>query len=268
MGLIVHHLNCGSSCPRGVSLSGAFSKPVINHCLLVETRDGLVLVDTGMGRAIAEDPISKLGRLRSFTLGIERENTEIFAAKDLIEQLGYSAADVRHIIPTHLDFDHCGDLVDFPEASVHVFRQEKERALSPRNMMERGRYLAHTIEHGPKWTEYDGHDGEKWFGFDTVRELPGVHSDILLVPLFGHTAGHTGIAVRTTKGWVLHAGDAYYQRAELFGEIGAWGTMVGNTIHASPQSARANQSRLRELIEHHADIDVFCRHDPQECDCT
>ena len=29
-----------------------------------------------------------------------------------------------------------------------------------------------------------------------------------MVPLVGHTPGHTGVAVETAKGWLLHCGDA------------------------------------------------------------
>ena len=267
MGLILHHLNCGSTCPRGASLSGAFTDTVINHCLLVETNEGLVLIDTGMGTALAEDPVPKLGRMRTFIFGIKREGRQIYAAKDLIEGLGYRASDVRHIIPTHLDFDHCGDLADFPHAQVHVFQQEKKRALSPLNAVDKGRYLPHAFAHMPTWIEYDGTRGEPWFGFETVRELPGVDSDILLIPLFGHTVGHTGIAVRSRDGWVLHAGDAYYQRDELFGQVGQWGAMMGNLIHQDPQCARSNQVRLKTLIDEHPEVEVFCSHDPAECNC-
>ena len=241
---------------------------MINHCLLVETDEGLVLIDTGIGRALAEDPIPKLGRLKTFVFGIERAGSEIHAAKDLIEGLGYSSKDVRHIIPTHLDYDHCGDLVDFPHAQVHVFQQEKARALAPRTPVDVGRYLPHVFAHGPSWVEYDGTDGEPWFGFETVRELPGIASDILLIPLVGHTVGHTAVAVRSVNGWVLHAGDAYYQRDELFGKVGAWGTMMGNMIHHDAKRARVNQTRLRTLIDSHPEVEVFCSHDPGECVCS
>ena len=94
MGLTVHHLNCGSTCPRGSALSGAFSQTVTNHCLLVETTEGLVLIDTGMGAALAQNPIPKLGRLRTYVFGITRAGSEIHSAKSLVEQLGYSARDV------------------------------------------------------------------------------------------------------------------------------------------------------------------------------
>ena len=35
---------------------------------------------------------------------------------------GFRREDVRHILVTHLDFDHAGGLPDFPDAVVHVQR--------------------------------------------------------------------------------------------------------------------------------------------------
>jgi glyoxylase-like metal-dependent hydrolase (beta-lactamase superfamily II) len=37
-----------------------------------------------------------------------------------IEELGFGAADVRHIVLTHFDLDHIGGLADFPDAEVHL----------------------------------------------------------------------------------------------------------------------------------------------------
>ena len=41
-----------------------------------------------------------------------------------LEALGHKASDVRHIVLTHLDFDHAGGLEDFPNATVHVMDAE------------------------------------------------------------------------------------------------------------------------------------------------
>ena len=46
------------------------------------------------------------------------------AAMRQVARLGYAPADVRHIVLTHIHFDHCGGLPDFPAASVHVHRRE------------------------------------------------------------------------------------------------------------------------------------------------
>ena len=62
----VHHLNCGTICPpfgrltrgKGSLLSRGH---MICHCLLIETNDGLVLVDTGIGLGDIASPRERLG---------------------------------------------------------------------------------------------------------------------------------------------------------------------------------------------------------------
>ena len=54
MALKIHHLNCGTMCPHGAPLINGYGKLTDNghmvcHCLLIESNDGLVLVDTGLG---------------------------------------------------------------------------------------------------------------------------------------------------------------------------------------------------------------------------
>lgn len=67
MGLIVRHLNCGTFRPFGGGLIDGHGSPLrsarlVCHCLLVETVDGLVLVDTGIGLADIANPAERLGR--------------------------------------------------------------------------------------------------------------------------------------------------------------------------------------------------------------
>ena len=61
MALRIHHLNCMSLRPVGGRLidgrSGWFERArFVSHCLLVETGDGLALVDTGLGLGDVLDP--------------------------------------------------------------------------------------------------------------------------------------------------------------------------------------------------------------------
>ena len=63
----VHHLNCATLCPwpaRLVNGHGGFFRRarMVAHCLLLETTDGLTLVDTGLGLADIEDASARLGR--------------------------------------------------------------------------------------------------------------------------------------------------------------------------------------------------------------
>ncbi|HEY0681368.1 MAG TPA: MBL fold metallo-hydrolase [Steroidobacter sp.] len=82
------------------------------HCMLVETNDCLVLIDTGFGLRDVADPRSRLSRF--FLTLLAPEFREEFTAVRQIAALGYDPHDVRHVVLTHLDFDHAGGLDDFP----------------------------------------------------------------------------------------------------------------------------------------------------------
>jgi len=268
----VHHINCGTMCPPFARLlhgrGSLFARGrMVCHCLVAETQSGLCLVDTGLGTADVESPRKRLGaRFVRITRPVcSMEET----ALSHLKRLGLSPGDVRHITPTHLDLDHVGGLSDFPDAAVHILSAEQKAALHPNSTNERQRYRKIQFAHGVKWTLHDP-QGERWLGFESVRPLAGTDDEILIVPLFGHTRGHAGIAVKTDAGWLLHAGDAYFAHDE---------------IHATPPScppglaffqwfmqvdgeARlANQARLRELLrEQGSSVRIICAHDAAEMD--
>jgi glyoxylase-like metal-dependent hydrolase (beta-lactamase superfamily II) len=235
---------------------------MVCHCLLLETDDaGLVLVDTGVGSQATTRPGEWIGR--PFRLVASPTLAAAETALHQIQRLGYAAADVRHIVLTHLDFDHAGGLADFPAATVHVHAPELAAALAPRDRHERFRYRGAQFAHGPHWRPHTA-DGEPWYGFRAVRELDGLPSEILLVPLAGHTRGHAGVAVATDEGWLLHAGDAFY----FHGTLDATprrppGLAVTETVLQTQRRSRLdNQARLRMLsLEHGSRITVFCAHD-------
>ena len=49
------------------------------------------------------------------------------------------------------------------------------------------------------WRVYPTGGGERWIGFEAVRDLEGVPPEFLLVPLIGHTFGHAGVASSTAR---------------------------------------------------------------------
>ena len=103
--------------------------------------------------------------------------------------------------------------------------------------------------------------------FDTVRDLHGLPDDILLVPLAGHTSGHSGVAVRDGAGWLLHAGDAYFFRGEMGLEAPVYppGLAGYQRMMEVDRAARlANQPKLRALSLQAHEVRLFCAHDPVE----
>jgi glyoxylase-like metal-dependent hydrolase (beta-lactamase superfamily II) len=170
---------------------------------------------------------------------------------------------VRHVIATHLDVDHAGGLPDFPDAQVHVIAAELKAALNP-SWRERERYVAAHWAHGPKWIEH-GAEGDDWYGFQSVRVLPGVEPEIVLVPLFGHTRGHTGVAVKQGERWLLHCGDAFFHRGEMQTPPSCPPVLNGfqNINSAENGKRRENAERLRELaLREPGQVELFCAHDP------
>jgi glyoxylase-like metal-dependent hydrolase (beta-lactamase superfamily II) len=199
-------------------------------------------------------------------LNIRLDETE--TAIRQIERLGFEPRDVRHIVLTHLDFDHAGGLDDFPEATIHLLQAEYDTATGPRHgFVARNRYRPTQYSTVRNWRGYSAH-GEAWFGFDAVRDLAGLPPEILLVPLPGHTWGHAGVAIDRGDRWLLHAGDAYFYRGEMRQSerhcspgLRAYQTMM----EVSRVQRLSNQQRLRMLsIEESARLNVLCAHDVVE----
>jgi len=139
----IHHLNCGCMCPVGGRLWDGVSRGLtgnlVCHCQLIETdHSGLVLVDTGIGARDVENPYERLSPLFVHVNRIQLEHR--YTAVEQVKGLGFSPRDVRHIVLTHLDFDHAGGLEDFPEAVVHVLRAELEEAEVRQGFIHRRRY--------------------------------------------------------------------------------------------------------------------------------
>lgn len=268
----IHHLNCISSCPLGGRLMDGRTGGVLTrgrlccHCMAIETDAGLVLVDTGFGLRDVADP---KGRLSGFFLAmLSPDFREEMTAVRQVERLGFRASDVRHIVLTHLDFDHAGGLDDFPRAQVHMLQQERDHALQQRTWLDRQRYRPQQWGSRGNWLVYPATTGEQWFGFDCVRQLQGLPPDILLVPLPGHTHGHAGVAVARDGRWLLQAGDAYFWHQEMDLEQPRCtpGLRMYQTLMEKDRKLRlGNQERLRGLKRHHGgQVQLMCSHDPIE----
>ena len=264
-----HHINCGTLRPAAERLVGGRGKVfgrghLVCHCLLVETKDsGLVLVDTGFGTADVAHP-ERFQRMFRWLGAPVFDGEETAVAH--VRRLGYKPSDVRHIVMTHLDLDHSGGLEDFPKARVHVHALEHRAAMARKSSADRRRYLPAHFAHGPDFATYQD-AGATWFGFAAVRPLEGLGDAFALVPLAGHTRGHSGVVVRKADGWLLHAGDMYYFQDELLAEPQCpIGLRVFQGVMQAQRSVRlGNLARLRQLaVEHGDEVEIFCAHDPAD----
>ncbi len=253
-------LNCGTMSPRVAYWLAPHLDRVPAICLLLETKEGLVLVDSGFGTPDMRDP----SRLGPGNLLINMRPDEEETAVRQVERLGFRPQDVRHIVCTHLDRDHAGGLVDFPWARVHVSAAELEAALNPRTRREKERYRRCHFAHGPQWVTYREASGEKWFGLDCMENPSTLPPGVTLVSLPGHTRGHCGVAVDTGGGWILHCGDAFYVQEELREEGRAPLGVAGFRLmaHIRHGEALAQLRKIREAMrESHGAVTLVSSHD-------
>jgi len=263
----IHHLDCGTMCPLAGGLMGGASLLgrglMICHCLLLETdRDGLVLVDTGFSTADCADPTRLPAPFRTITgPKLQRRQT----ALEQVRARGLDPKDVRHLIVTHMDLDHAGGIPDFPGATVHVHKRELDAAHARTSVIEKNRYIPTQWQAHARWNAVT-ESGDTWLGLPAVQRLAGIEADIAMIPLHGHTRGHTGVVVRSGRGWLLHAGDAYFHHLELIEPRDApIGLRIFQTAMEMDGPARhASQASLRKLHREHPEVTIISAHDPAE----
>src|SRR3954467_7283378 len=160
----IHHLNCISTCPLGGALMDGKTLSLRGrlacHCMLVETPNELVLIDTGFGTGDVHAPRE---RLSGFFLGLVAPDFRAnLTALRQIERLGFHRNDVRHIVLTHLDFDHAGGIDDFPQATVHLMSEERAAASARHTWLDRQRYRPQQWGRHALWSEHRALEGERW----------------------------------------------------------------------------------------------------------
>jgi N-acyl homoserine lactone hydrolase len=210
-----------------------FTEPLPILAWLIEHPDGLIVVDTGE-TARALEPGWFPGWNVYYRLAVREQVTADQEIGPQIEALGFSTADVRHVVLTHLHTDHAGGLHHLPRSEVHVSRGELAAATGRLGKL-RG-YLPH---HWPEWLDPRPVDfDEGAFGpFATSQTLA---EGVTLVPTPGHTPGHLSVAVRTEDRLVLLAGDTSYTQALMQA-----GVADGITFDAAAE--RATLRRIQAL---------------------
>lgn len=232
---------------------------MVCHCLLLETKHGLMLVDTGYGRDDVRHPVKRLG---AFFYNLTRPTLRMDeCAAEQIVKMGKKPQDVKHIFISHFDLDHIGGLSDFPNASVHCLKDELDALNNRRFFKEMWGYRNAQVAHHPNWVPHECH--QDWFGFEAAQPLKD-EPDILMVSLPGHSRGHAGVAIRQGAKWLLYVGDAFFHPDQLKQppKMPLFLRLFQNLlVTIDKQKREQTLEQLRKLVRDHSDeIDMVNGH--------
>ena len=200
-GMKVHALEAGVQWLDGGAMFGVVPRPLWEkrippdsrhriplalRCLVVETPNALVLVDSGVGDKESE-------KFRDI-YGVDNQGDPT-RLQDGLRALGYRPEDVDLVVSTHLHFDHAGGntlagdhgglVPAFPRARYVIQRGELEFARSP-NERVRASYMAKNFVPLAEKGLVDTVEGE-------TRLLEGIR----LLPTPGHTPYHQSIILES-----------------------------------------------------------------------
>jgi glyoxylase-like metal-dependent hydrolase (beta-lactamase superfamily II) len=163
------------------------------RCLLIETGDKLILIDSGTGD-------KQLEYLKYYDfMGVISFETEL-------NKLGFSCSDITDVVYTHLHFDHCGGStrynsdktnieLTFPNATHWVGEAQWKNFLNP-NIREGDSYFPENIQ--------PIHDAGK---LKLVTENQWLCPDVELRLFNGHTVGQLVSYIHSDEKTYVYVGD-------------------------------------------------------------
>lgn len=232
--------------PKAAGLSDR-EEPIQIYFHAIQHPDhGLFLVDTGVERALRDDPDH--AAVRGLVSGPMHLDRMRFNAP-LADWLGGRA--VAGVFMTHLHLDHITGMADVPAGTPVYTGPGEADARDPLNLILRP-VTDRALDGKPELREW-AFQPDPSGTFAGVVDIFGDGSVFALwVP--GHTPGSTAFVARTPDGPVLLTGDVCHTRW-------GWDNHVGpGTYSADREAGSASLEALHALVDRHPGMDVRLGH--------
>lgn len=254
------------SVAKGLFVQGAGWKTVRFPILsvLIERDNDLVLFDTGIGTRIEEEMRSPVywGNL-FFHRWIMR--TQFDPRRDaLVHQLpllGFQPSEVKHVILSHLHWDHAGGMRDFPQAHFFVGRREWNFATQLegvplfKNAFIKEQFCVANLD--IELIDTDPHRPFK--NFPASHDLFG-DGTMVLVDLPGHSPGLMGLYLTMPSGRrFFFSADTFYFPEGLEQRMPK-SALMSSLVSEGPQ-AQASITQVYALIYSDPGLEIVGSHD-------
>ena len=217
---------------------------------------GPILVDAPFGH---EGPANLSSRVGALLRRTSMHFSPSLAVVPRIEEMGLRPSRVRHVLMTHLHYDHTGGMKEMGHATFHVSRREWTfaNACRPFEALTRGyslrdfRALSARIEPFTFEDDFEPLVG----GLDVFGD-----GSVEAIPLPGHTVGHVGYLFRRGDGRrIFFVGDAAFDTRQITEERGfGW---MPRRFAADLSQAAETLRRLRRMHEDEGDVVWVSSHD-------
>ena len=254
-GMAVYALPTGVNC-RTAAFSHRGGSPwekrdFVLTAVLVRHPKGDVLIDTGIGKAIA----SQL-RQAPFLFRLGTDLVQSRPAADRLDAAGYDRKHLRYILLTHAHWDHVSGVPDFPGVAVLVTAAEHQ-------FIGEGGWTT-AAARGANVTAFQEYafGSGAYLGFTQSHDLYGDGS-IVIVPAPGHTPGSI-VAFVTLPGGARYAfvGDLVWQLEGLFErEPRPW--IEARAIGEDTVALRHSLLRVSAIATRYPQITIVPAHDPR-----
>jgi glyoxylase-like metal-dependent hydrolase (beta-lactamase superfamily II) len=188
---------------------GSVDRPARDNFLAPGTREGAMRLDFTMWVLRRDEDVVVVDTGFDPAAGARRGRTLARTPAEAVRDLGVDPEGVRHVVLTHLHYDHAGNIGDFPSAQLVV--QARELAFVTGAGM-RHASLSHFFEVDDVVAVLRRlYAGGVCVVDGTKTLLPGVELHLV----GGHTKGLQIVRVHTQRGWVVLASDALHYAANL-----------------------------------------------------